>query len=302
VTHRVPAVFIAALLLAISACRSGPSLAAVTADSVEVARRTTRLAGSLARPESAGASDAVLARWLLPEGLAEISGLALTPDGRLFAHDDEQGRISEIDYRSGVVVKQFIIGKQALHADFEGITVVGNRLYLLASDGTLYEFPEGARDARVAHTVHDTHLGKECEFEGLAYDAGINALLLSCKRVGTKRLEDMLVIYRWRLKAGDGGQLSTLTVPLALAIGGNGWKTLHPSDITVDPTSGNYVLVAAQEQALVEITPDGAVVASRPLPEGLQHTEGVAITRDSLLILSDEAGNRPATISLYRWR
>lgn len=274
----------------------------ITADSAEVARRSTRLAGYLARPESADARDVLLARWLLPEGLAEISGLALTPDGRLFAHDDERGRISEIDYRRGVVVKQFVIGKQALHADFEGITVAGNRLYLLASNGTLYELQEGARDARVAYTVHDTHLGRECEFEGLAYDARINSLLLSCKRVGTKRLKDMLVIYRWRLTSGNGGQLSTLTIPLPQAIGANDWKSFHASDITVDPISGNYVLVAAQEQGLLEITPDGAVVDSRPLPEGLQHTEGVAVTRDSLLILSDEAGGRPATISLYHWR
>lgn len=274
----------------------------MSADSAEVARRTTRLAGLLALPDSVGATGEALAQWLLPEELAEISGLALTADGRLLAHDDERGRVSEIDYRRGVVVKQFVIGKQALHADFEGITVAGNRLYLLASNGTLYEFLEGARGERVAYTVHDTHLGNECEFEGLAYDARLNSLLLACKRVGTKRLQEMLVIYRWRLRTGDGGQLSTLTVPLALAIGANGWKSLHPSDITVDPVSGNYVLVAAQEQALLEITPDGAVVDSRPLPDGLKHTEGVAITRDSLLILSDEAGGRPATISLYRWR
>lgn len=301
-TRRTGAPLLVALLLSATACRSGPSLAAVAADSAEVTRRTTRLAGFLARPEPAGMSDQVLARWLLPEGLAEISGLTLTADGRLLAHDDERGRVSEIDYRRGVVVKQFVIGKQALHADFEGITVVGNRLFLLASNGTLYEFQEGARGERVAYTVHDTHLGNECEFEGLAYDPGINSLLLACKRVGTRRLRDMLVIYRWRPMSGDGGQLSTLTVPLTLAIGANDWKSFHASDITVDPISGNYVLVAAQEQGLLEITPDGAVVDSRPLPEGLQHTEGVAVTRDSLLILSDEAGGRPATISLYRWR
>jgi hypothetical protein len=35
---------------------------------------------------------------------------------------------------------------------------------------------------------------------------------------------------------------------------------------TVDPSSGNYVLVAAQENALVAFTPAGAAVCSRPLP------------------------------------
>jgi len=39
-----------------------------------------------------------LTQWALPESLTEVSGLALTPDGRLFAHADEgrgrRGRLS----------------------------------------------------------------------------------------------------------------------------------------------------------------------------------------------------------------
>ncbi len=291
-----------AALLSGAACHPGPSVAAASADSAEVTRRAARLAGALAQPDSGAASGAALARWILPKDLAEISGLALTTDGRLFTHNDERGRVSEIDYRRGVVVKQFTIGKQDVHADFEAIAVVRDRFYLLASDGVLYEFREGAEGEQVAYTVHDTHLGHECEFEGLAFDPAINSLLLACKHVGAASLRQMLVIYRWRLEAGDGQQMSTLTVPLVQVIGANSWKGLHPSDITIDPASGNYVLVAAEEQALVEITPAGDVVFARPLPGSLAHTEGVAITTDSILILSDEAGKRPAVIALYRWR
>jgi len=289
-------------LLAGAGCRPGSSVAAASADSAEVARREARLAAALTRPDSGAASGAALARWILPKELAEISGLALTSDGRLFAHDDERSRISEIDYRRGVVVKQFAVGKQTVHADFEAITAVGDRFYLLASDGVLYEFREGAEGEQVGYTMHDTRLGHECEFEGLAFDATINSLLLACKHVRTASLRQMLVLYRWRLEAGDGQQMSTLTVPLVQVIGTNGWKGLHPSDITVDPATGNYVLVAAEEQALIVITPGGDVVLARPLPGSLAHTEGVAITTDSILILSDEAGKRPAAIALYRWR
>jgi hypothetical protein len=103
------------------------------------------------------------------------------------------------------------------------------------------------------------------------------------------------------LPDGGGHRPSRLTVPLALVIGSNGWKGLHPSDITIDPLSGNYVLVAAEERALIEITPAGAVVFSRALPPGLAHAEGVAITKDSILIISAEAGTGPAAVSLYRW-
>ena len=74
------------------------------------ARGPTRDARSVsatrASPNSDGERKAV-ARWILPHDLDELSGLALTPDGRLLAQGDERGKISEIDYRRGIIVKQF---------------------------------------------------------------------------------------------------------------------------------------------------------------------------------------------------
>ncbi len=246
--------------------------------------------------------DNPIARWVLPQRLAEISGLALTPDGRLLAHNDEIGRIFEIDYRRGVIGKQFLLGRTNVRADFEGITVANQAIYLLASDGKLFEFREGDAGAHVPYKIHDTHLGRECEFEGVAFDPAIGSLLLACKNVGKKSLLGFLVIYRWKLDEGNGPRLSLLTVPLAQVIGSNHWKGLHPSDITVDPSSGHYVLVSAQEEALIELTPSGEVVSARPLPAGHVHTEGVAVTKDGILIISDESGKQAAAITLYRRR
>jgi uncharacterized protein YjiK len=291
------------ILLAGTGCRSGQGQSAAPADSVELARREAHLARALAQPDSGATPGAVLARWVLGGDLSEISGLALTADGRLLTHGDEQGQVSEIDYRRGMVVKRFTIGAQLVPGDFEGITVANGVLYLLASNGKLYEFQEGANGERVPYTIHDTRLKHECEFEGVAFDPKLDALLLACKNVYTKgALRDSLVIYRWGLPDGTAVPPTRLTTPLEQITGPNGWKGLHPSDITIDPFSGDYVLVAAEERALIEITPAGVLVFARPLPASLQHTEGVAITTDSLLILSDEAGRRPADISLYRWR
>jgi uncharacterized protein YjiK len=292
-----------AALLATTACRSAKSATAGEADSAEVGRRESHLVAAMAQPDSGAARGAPLARWIMRSDLKEISGLALTGDGRLFTHGDKRGVVSEIDFRHGVVLKRFTLGLKAVHADFEGIAVAGDVMFLLASNGKLYEFQEGADGAAVEYIVHDTRLGHECEFEGIAFDPKLNALLLACKHVRTDGpLQDSLVIYRWQLPSAIDARPARLTVPLTQAIGANKWKGLHPSDITVDPTSGNYVLVAAEEKALIEITPAGAVVSSRPLPTSLEHTEGVAITPDSILILGDEAGKKPASISLYRWR
>jgi SdiA-regulated len=254
-----------------------------------------------AMPPSGTERNAPLARWILPHALREISGLALTADGRLLAHGDERGHVYVIDPQRGEVLAHFDVGESGTHADFEGITVADSTIYLLASNGTLYAFEEGAQGASVPYTAYDTRLGHECEFEGVAWERASESLLLACKVVKTAHLRDQLVIYRWQLGHSERPRLSTLTVPLSLVIGSNPWTTLHPSDITVDPSTGDYVLIASRERALVEITPAGDVVRSLPLPGEHEAAEGVALTRDSILIISDEARTRPAQITLYHW-
>jgi uncharacterized protein YjiK len=287
------------LLLAATSCRPDRPRASGRMDSSELAGRASRL--DQLRSDSVTDRAAPLARWVLPDDLAEVSGLALTDDGRLLTHDDELGKVSEIDYRTGVVVKQFVLGRRGVQADFEGIAAVGRDLFLVTSGGKIYEFHEGSNGGHVEYSVHDPELGKECEFEGLAYDPAIASLLLLCKNAGQKKLKDHLVVYRWKIDAGNSRRLSRMTVPLSSLIEGHGWEDLHPSGIEVDPTSGNYVIVAAQEKALIILSPEGRPVSVRALPAGHDQAEGVTITRDSILIICDEAVNRPAAITLYRW-
>ena len=59
----------------------------------------------------------------LPRRLREVSGLAMTADGRLLAHHDEAAVVFEIDDASGRVVKQFQLADldAPVAGDFEGI-------------------------------------------------------------------------------------------------------------------------------------------------------------------------------------
>ena len=280
-------------LLALGACRPTPR--------AQLSARVERLTTSLANAATDPASP--LALWILPREMGEVSGLALTSDGRLLAHGDEWGDVYVIDPRGGALLKRFSIGANGgdTRADFEGITVVGDRIFMVASNGMLYEFAEGADGERVGFTLHDTRLGNECEFEGVAFDSAQGILVLPCKNVGTKNLRDDLVLYRWRLGGTGDSTLVPLTIPLRIVIASNAWKDLHPSDVTVNPVTGNYVLIAAQEKALIEITPLGEVVRAIALPGKHKQAEGIALTPDGILIVGDEATTRPASLTLYRW-
>src|SRR4029078_3462674 len=80
---------------------------------------------------------------------------------------------------------------------FEGITIAGQNIWVVKSNGKLYSFHEGENGTRDAYASFDTTLGRECEFEGIAYQADSSWLVLPCKNARGKGLDDELVIYRW---------------------------------------------------------------------------------------------------------
>lgn len=263
-------------------------------------RRENRLEARLAAADKRH-DDVPVAKWIMPQELKEISGMALTPDGRLFAHDDELSRIYQVDPRRGVIVKSFLFGN-GLRGDFEGITIAGQDFWVIKSNGKLYRFREGENGTRVPYAEFDTKLGKECEFEGVAYEKDSARLVLPCKNARGKGFDDELVIYRWQIGTSDSAGITTIQIPMSEAAGSNKWKRFRASDITIDPETGDYVLISSLEHGLIVMKPDGAVVSSRPIPGKHHQAEGVAITKDSILMISDEATSKPPAITLYRWR
>ncbi len=241
-------------------------------------------------------SEQTATRWRLPDRLNEISGLAAL-DGRLFAHGDEHGIIYEIDHRLGHFVKAFALGEATVRDDFEGIAIVGDRFYLVASSGRLYESFEGADGERVLYNTYGTGVDRDCDVEGLAFEPADRSLLLLCKN---PRPDGFIRIHRWSLER------KTLSAPLlisvaALADGIRG-ASFHPSGIEWHPDTGHYFIVAARESSLAEITPSGEVVAVRALPRRHHQPEGIALIAGDVLALADEGVRGKAHLTLYRPR
>src|SRR4051812_43892544 len=130
-----------------SACRDTPRARAAEVRQVQ-STRLAALAKRIAAVDTSADKSAPVAQWLMPPELREISGLALTSRGTVFAHDDNSGRISEIDPKTGVVRKGFsLVGNQK--EDFEAITIAGDDIYLMSSDGKLFRFREGGDGQQV---------------------------------------------------------------------------------------------------------------------------------------------------------
>ena len=291
---------LAGLAPGVAACRDTPEARAAEARAVAATRRQ-ELARRLALADANPTKPVPVAQWIMPPELREISGLALTARGTVLTHDDNIGRVYEIDPRTGIMLKGFSL-EGGVRGDFEAITIAGDDVYLLRSNGKIYKFKEGGDAEQVPYSIYDTGLGEECEFESMAYEADSSRLVLACKKFLRKNGPKALRIYRLPLPLGDRSTITALNVPIHDVIGSNKWKNFHPSDLNIDPFTKNYVIVASKEKGLIVVTPDGEVLRSEPLPGDHRQPEGVAVTPDRILLVSDEANVKPAAITLYRWR
>ncbi len=236
----------------------------------------------------------------LPSVLREVSGLATTADGRLFAHNDERGAVFQIDPETGQTLKVFSLGTLGLPGDFEGLAVAGDRFFLLSSEGRLVEFREGGDGASVGYRAYPLNLAVACEMEGLAFDPSTDALLLPCKTPRARNLAKHLVVLSVPLSS-----MKVLPEPRVFLP----WKALddrglgdefHPSAIEVHPVTGTLIIAAAREEALVEIGPGGDILATRDLKKKRHpQPEGIAFLPDGSLVLADEGQGGPGTLTRY---
>lgn len=238
----------------------------------------------------------------LPGRLREISGLALTDDGRMLTHDDERAVVYEVDAQAGTLRKGFGLGDPVERGDFEGIATARGLVYLVTSDGKVYETPEGENDERTRFEAYDTGLGRRCEVEGLAFDPDRDALLLACKNPRERALEGSVAIFGWSF-------VTRALVPHPIRVDMRGLAEpigatrFQPSGIARIEATGTYLLVAGPQAAVAEISPTGDVLAVRRLdPARHPQAEGIAVTADGRLAIADEGGDGRGRITIYATR
>lgn len=240
-----------------------------------------------------------LARWVLPPDLREISGLVLTGDGRLLVHDDERARIVELDYRTGREVKAFELGHPVRRGDFESIAMAGPRIFLVTSDGVLYETREGKDRDTVPYSRTPTGAGHLCEVEGLASEPGARALLMLCKTPRVRQLRHAITILRWSVDNHRWLVPDRITIPLDKQFRDTYGAEFRGSDLTRDPVTGRYLAIAGINRMVVELTADGRIVGAGFLGKHHPQAEGVAVAKDGTILVSDEGGRGLAHLAVY---
>jgi uncharacterized protein YjiK len=244
--------------------------------------------------------EALTTRVSLPLVLREISGLAMTSDGRLFGHNDEQGVVFELDPDAGLIRQRWIFNS-GVREDFEGIAVADKLVLLLTSTGRLYDMPLPTAPAALLARRVETGLSSDCEFEGLAWDATNRVLLLPCKVIRRNHDKAGLIVFRWDLARRTLAAPARLVVPRNALRKATGLDEFAVSSIEVDPRSGQYLVLSARDHAVLELTTNGTVVGVKRLSRKLHpQAEGLTVSAEGDLLISDEGRKGPATLARYR--
>jgi hypothetical protein len=238
--------------------------------------------------------------YLLPQGLSEVSGLAVASDLSVFAHNDEYGIVYEVEVATGKTIKAFALGASTVKADFEDIAARGDYVYLLTSDGRIFEARKGEHRKRVLYNVYDTGVGARCETEGLANGPTENDFLILCKRMRDEAFKDRLVVFLWNVADHSPVTAPWLNVSLDGLLGKLEQANFHPSAFAWKRDTRTLFIISAKGHNAIEIDMRGRLV-SRYKVDKRRHPqpEGMTLMPDGRLVIGDEGPRGHGKLTVY---
>jgi len=234
--------------------------------------------------------------------LREISGLAVTPNGDIFTHNDEDGIIFKLDPLDGSVLSTFemTVNGKRVQDDLEGIAIAEENMFVINSNGKIYMFEPVGNGEKANCRIYPTSLAVDWEIEGLAYDPTIRSLVIISKNPLTAKASGKVGIFFWSLDKRALLLEDTIYIPIHQLADKIGQKKFQPSGIERHPESGHYLIIAARQHSIAEITPQGELLAIQKLAGKLHHQmEGITVLTDKGLLISDEGGNKSGRLTFY---
>lgn len=248
----------------------------------------------------------------LPKSLKEVSGVSLceTQDF-IWAVQDERGVIFKIDIENGAVRDSLPFWKKG---DYEGVEIVGDKMYVLKSSGTIYKVQLAKEDSLNIQKFNH-HLGKEDDAEGLGYDQQKKQLLIACKngKNGERKIypfdiqtDSLFEEPRFVISKKDA--MAYLSAHPEL----KKWKKLHkkfngelefaPSGVAVHPMTQDIYVLSSQGKTLVILHSDGQIAYIEKLEKEIHpQPEGICFDQAGNLFISNEGKEEDGVGKIYKF-
>jgi uncharacterized protein YjiK len=257
--------------------------------------------------------------FVLPDTLREVSGLTYLDTERFACIQDENGILFIYN-----VLKNKLEGQYTFHfdGDYEGIARVNKTIYVLRSDGTLFEIPDyESKDFRMNAYVTGIPANNN---EGLCYDPDYKRLLIASKgKIGKgSEYKDKRVIYGFDLNT------KTLTkdplfdfnlqaikqfalhhkINLPAKTKKKGKKTepeikFRTSAISIHPLTNRLYLLSASDHLLFIFNMDGKLEHIEPLnPKIFNKAEGITFFENGDMFITNEGQDKRPTLLRFNYK
>lgn len=255
----------------------------------------------------------ISAELRLSTELKEVSGLSLSSDGvHLLAVNDEQGKVFFLDKKRGRILRELSFGEPG---DYEGLEMVGNTIYVVRSDGVIYEI-EFAGKADPVTKTHYTSLNADYDVEGLGYDRANRRLLVACKgKAGEgEAFEDKRGIYAFSLDSMKLSEEPVFLLSEDIAVAEEAFREAWwsdalaghfvPSAIAVHPITGHIYILSSKgkARAILVMKPSGELLSMRELDKDpFNQPEGICFESDGTMYISTEAKGKRGKGRVFRF-
>lgn len=258
---------------------------------------------------------------VLPDTLREVSGLTNIDSTTFACIQDENGILFIYDGKKNEIRKQYTFN---IDGDYEGITRVGKTIYVLRSDGTLFEISDyESKDFKL--TSYATGIPANNN-EGLCYDPDNNRLLIACKgKIGKgPEFKDKRVIYGFDLKTKTLTKEAVFDFDLQIikefAIKNKvdlptktrkqkGQPITEPfikfrtSAICIHPLTKKLFLLSASDHLLFIFTMAGTIEHIEQLdPTMFNKAEGITFYDNGDMLITNEGQGKNPTVLYFKYR
>jgi len=257
--------------------------------------------------------------YILPDTLREISGITEIDSISFACIQDENGILFLYDALNNKIKEQYFFH---IDGDYEGITRIDNTIYVLRSDGVLFEIKK-FRSEKFKTTSYVTGIPANNN-EGLCYDKKNHRLLIGCKGKPGKGIEykDKRVIYGFDLKTKKLSNEPVFDFNLALikqfAINNKidlPYRNkkrgainepiirFRTSAIGIHPLTNKLYLLSATEHLLFIFNMDGTIEHIETLDTELfNKAEGITFFNNGDMLISNEGQDKKPTLLQFNYK
>ena len=231
--------------------------------------------------------------FVLHDDLLEISGFVLLDTNNIAAINDERGQLYFLNLQTDSIQSFRFKGK----GDYEDLVKVGNRFYVLESNGDIVETVPPYDN----HTTYKFKIKGKKEFESLVWYSDLNKLVLITKDQ-RKKTQDGITAYAFDLDTKQFDQIPFFEITLKdIFIKLSSYNAeCKPSGAALHPINKRLYIIASIGKLLLECEPTGKLVKIFKInPTHFPQPEGINFAANGDMYISNEGADGKATVLKY---